>query len=78
MDIPLSTSPAKNLAFDGRDWQTIKVAEVVDPAETRFVELDTTVEQASKVNLPVLSCVKLSSCIPTECSSYWSLAALRM
>jgi CBS domain-containing protein len=35
--------------FTGRDWRTIQVHEIVDPTETRFVELDTSIEDTTKL-----------------------------
>jgi CBS domain-containing protein len=35
--------------FKGRDWRTINVAEIIDPAEVRFVELDTSIEDTTKL-----------------------------
>lgn len=38
-------------AFAGRDWRSIKVGEVIDPELVRFVEIDTSVEEATNVSL---------------------------
>ena len=35
--------------FRGRDWRTVQVQEIIDPAETRFVELDTSIEDTTKL-----------------------------
>ncbi|KAF2707334.1 hypothetical protein K504DRAFT_504508 [Pleomassaria siparia CBS 279.74] len=35
--------------FLGRDWRTIRVGEIVDPAQVRFVQYDTTVEEATNI-----------------------------
>ena len=35
--------------FKGRDWRTIQVQEIIDPAELRFVELDTSIEDTTKL-----------------------------
>lgn len=35
--------------FKGRDWRTIQVQEIIDPAETRFVELDSSIEDTTKL-----------------------------
>ncbi|EHY55811.1 cell separation during budding [Exophiala dermatitidis] len=35
--------------FAGRDWTTIKVKELIDPADLRFVDIDSAVETATKV-----------------------------
>lgn len=39
-------------AFAGRDWKKVRVGEIVDSAEVRFAELDTSVEDATKVCIP--------------------------
>ena len=36
-------------AFEGRDWQTINIAELVKSEDLRFVEADTGVEAATNV-----------------------------
>lgn len=36
--------------FAGRDWRKIGVGEIVAPEETRFVQVDTSVEEATKVS----------------------------
>jgi 3-dehydroquinate synthase class II len=38
-------------AFAGRDWRTIKVEEVVDRNQVRFVDLTTSVEKATEVRI---------------------------
>lgn len=35
--------------FKGRDWRTVQVQEIIDQAETRFVELDTSIEDTTKL-----------------------------
>lgn len=35
--------------FKGRDWRSIRVDEIIDPAETRFVELDASIEDTTKL-----------------------------
>jgi hypothetical protein len=35
--------------FHGRDWKTIRLGEIVDPSLVRFVEYDTSVEDATSV-----------------------------
>jgi len=37
--------------FAGRDWQSIAVGELVSPEDVRFVELDTSIEDATNVSL---------------------------
>ena len=47
----LMTSPSTTMddsRFAGRDWRSIQVQEIVDPAEARFVELDTSIEETTK------------------------------
>lgn len=36
--------------FQGRDWKTIRLGEIVEPKLVRFVEYDTTVEDATSVS----------------------------
>lgn len=47
--------------FAGRDWQTVKVGELANPDDLKFVDIDTGVEAATKVGifnqLPPPSCV---------------------
>lgn len=46
--------------FAGRDWQTVKVGELANPDDLKFVDIDTGVEAATKVcisNQFTLSCV---------------------
>ncbi|KAF2144479.1 uncharacterized protein K452DRAFT_222817, partial [Aplosporella prunicola CBS 121167] len=48
----LSNPPVKtpaNNPFAGRDWRTIKVGEVIETDLVRFVEIDTSVEEATNV-----------------------------
>jgi CBS domain-containing protein len=49
----LMNPPVKNnggdARFRGRDWRTIQVQEIIDPTETRFVELDTSIEDTTKL-----------------------------
>lgn len=35
--------------FRGRDWRSISVHEIIDPAEVRFVEMDTSIEDTTKL-----------------------------
>ena len=37
------------MRFKDRDWRTIQVQEIIDPSETRFVELDTSIEDTTKL-----------------------------
>jgi len=43
------TSGHADPRFEGRDWQHISVEELIDPADLRFVELDTGIEDATNV-----------------------------
>lgn len=45
--------PPKNVdpAFVDRDWREISVGELVSPADLRFVELDTGIEEATTVSV---------------------------
>lgn len=48
----MNNPPAKkhgNPKFMGRDWQDITVGEIVSPDDVRWVELDDSVEEATKV-----------------------------
>lgn len=47
----LNNPPTKNGApeFVGREWRTIHVGEIVHPEQVRFVEYDTSVEEATKI-----------------------------
>lgn len=49
-----------NHHFSGRDWKSIRVGEVVDPEEVRFVEEATSVEEAT--NVSAYSCDTESIC----------------
>lgn len=40
----------QNSAFAGRDWRSVKVGEIIDPELVRFVEIDTSVEEATNVS----------------------------
>lgn len=56
---PVAKTP-QNAAFQGRDWRSVKVGEVIDPGLVRFVEIDTSVEEATNVSVscgaPRFSC----------------------
>lgn len=43
------TAGSADPAFAGRDWQHISVGELVNPKDLRFVELETSVEDATNV-----------------------------
>lgn len=46
---PPSKSNGDEARFKGRDWRNIQVNEIIDPAEVRFVELDTSIEDTTKL-----------------------------
>ena len=54
----LNNPPTKNGApeFVGREWRTIHVGEIVHPEQVRFVEYDTSVEEATKVSWELRCC----------------------
>ena len=45
--------PAKinggDVRFVGRDWRGIQISEIIEPAETRFVDLGTSIEDTTKL-----------------------------
>lgn len=45
----MASEKAGRGGFEGRDWRTIKVGEIVDKELVRFVEMDTSVEEATNV-----------------------------
>lgn len=48
--------------FQGRDWKTVRLREIVDPELVRFVEYDTSVEDATSVrNTAASSCCTLNT-----------------
>jgi CBS domain-containing protein len=49
MNPPVKQNGEEAARFRGRDWRTIQVQEIIDPAETRFVELDTSIEDTTKL-----------------------------
>lgn len=46
---PPVKSNGDDARFKGRDWRTIQVQEIIDPTEMRFVELDTSIEDTTKL-----------------------------
>ncbi|KAK5114359.1 hypothetical protein LTR62_002611 [Meristemomyces frigidus] len=46
---PASKHNAEDAKFRGRDWRTVQVCEITDPSEMRFVELDTSIEDTTKL-----------------------------
>ncbi len=49
MNPPTGKSNGVDERFKGRDWRTIQVHEIIAPTETRFVELDTSIEDTTKL-----------------------------
>lgn len=60
--------------FKGRDWRSIHVSEIIDPAEVRFVELDTSVEDTTKLLIksgaPNVVLVRESTKTRTACGQF--------
>lgn len=50
------SAKAGTTEFTGRDWRTVQVGEVVDLELVRFVEMDTSVEEATNVSLCEEAC----------------------
>jgi hypothetical protein len=50
----LNNPPTKggDAKFQGRDWKSVRLGEIVDPDLVRFVEYDTSVEDATSVSRP--------------------------
>lgn len=46
---PSTKSNGEDARFKGRDWRNIQVNEIIDPAEVHFVELDTSIEDTTKL-----------------------------
>jgi CBS domain-containing protein len=46
---PPSKTNGDDARFRGRDWRNIQVNEIIDPAEVRFVQLDTSIEDTTKL-----------------------------
>lgn len=46
-------SKSGDARFAGRDWKSIHVGELVRPSDVRWVELDCSTEEATKVCLPI-------------------------
>lgn len=51
---PIGTHHPDDTKFAGRDWRTITLGEIIAPQETRFVQVDTSVEEATKVAPAIL------------------------
>lgn len=48
---PVAKHDANGDKFQDRDWKSIHVGEIIAPEEVRFVEVDTSVEAATKVRM---------------------------
>ena len=46
---PVARNSPEEERFTGRDWRSVKVGEIIAPEEVRFVQVDTSVEEATKV-----------------------------
>lgn len=46
---PIGVQDPEDAKFAGRDWRSIKVGEIIAPEEVRFVQVDTSVEEATRV-----------------------------
>lgn len=46
---PAMRGNGEEAKFKGRDWRAIQVNEITDPVEVRFVELDTSIEETTKL-----------------------------
>ncbi|KAF2155159.1 hypothetical protein K461DRAFT_223072 [Myriangium duriaei CBS 260.36] len=46
---PVGVQDPDDAKFAGRDWRTIKVGEIIAPEEVRFVQVDTSVEEATRI-----------------------------
>lgn len=46
---PSTKANGEATRFKGRDWRHVQVSEIIDPAELRFVELDTSIEDTTKL-----------------------------
>jgi hypothetical protein len=56
----LNNPPTKggDAKFQGRDWKSVRLGEIVDPDLVRFVEYDTSVEDATSVSCLSYRCVR--------------------
>jgi hypothetical protein len=54
--------------FAGRDWRTIQLGEVIDQNEVRFVEADTSVEDAANVRSCSVYCRIIQVLTTSSCS----------
>jgi len=48
MNPPVKTNH-EDARFKGRDWRSIQISEIIEPAETRFVDLETSIEETTKL-----------------------------
>ncbi|GAM83285.1 hypothetical protein ANO11243_012710 [Dothideomycetidae sp. 11243] len=46
---PVGLQDPEDAKFAGRDWRTIKLGEIIATEETRFVQVDTSVEEATRI-----------------------------
>ncbi|KAG8630146.1 hypothetical protein KVT40_001765 [Elsinoe batatas] len=46
---PVGLQDPGEAKFAGRDWRTIKIGEIIDPEEVRFVHTSTSVEEVTKI-----------------------------
>lgn len=46
---PPAKANGDDARFRGRDWRQIQVSEIIDPAEVRFVEMDSSIEDTTKL-----------------------------
>lgn len=46
---PSHKAHGRDERFKGRDWRTIQVQEIIEPAEARFVELDSSIEDTTRL-----------------------------
>jgi CBS domain-containing protein len=47
--LPPSKTNGEDARFKGRDWRSIQVSEIIEPTEVRFVQLDTSIEETTKL-----------------------------
>jgi hypothetical protein len=61
----INNPPTKggDVKFQGRDWKTIRLGEIMEPDQVRFAEYDTSVEDATSVSFPMVDGVLHSLCL---------------
>jgi hypothetical protein len=57
--------------FAGRDWRSIALEEILVPDEVRFVEVDSTIEAATKVLYHICILIKALSDLPLAVDRVW-------